>query len=292
MRLADEKKADAKEEIQDDADDDIEPLAAWKAKEQEWFRAQPKETKQWLVNLAKRSDADYQQKMQELAPLSQVQTKWSNYFAQMGLDGAQAFDALVTADYQLRAAQPEQRKQLFAHLAQSYGVDLSPPADGEEPLPLDPNVQALQQQVAQLTQQLQGNQQAAYQSRETEISSDIEAFKSAKGEDGSLAHPYFDEVEPDMARLAQFEIQSGRQPTVADLYATAVLINPEVKAKVESAERAAAEKKLKAEQAEKVKKAERANGSIAGRGTEAPEEQPKTAEEAARRAYEQLENAA
>ena len=60
----------------------------------------------------------------------------------------------------------------------------------------------------------------------------ISQFKSEMDIHGKPKHPYFDELESDMAQLAQVDIASGKAPDLSELYEKAMWSNSTVRSKL------------------------------------------------------------
>lgn len=141
---------------------------------------------------------------------------------------------------------------------------------------VDPEVQALKTEIAQLRQgfqethqQIVQRQQSEQNARAAEWQKQIDDFRNAPGADGkSPKHPYMKDVEGHMAALIRDKLAKD----LPDAYDQAVYANPIVRAKVladaKAAERLAA---AKAER-EHAAKAQRAGATITGSATrsEAP----------------------
>lgn len=130
---------------------------------------------------------------------------------------------------------------------------------------IDPQVQALQGELAQmkqaLAQQGQGLNQflgTIRQQQEAVRHAEIEAFRTAKGPDSKPIAPYYDQVEGDMAKL----LRAGLATNIKDAYERAVYANPDVRAKVLADQRASERRKAETEQREHAAKAEKAGVTL------------------------------
>lgn len=110
---------------------------------------------------------------------------------------------------------PEQKVQMFAKLAQDYGVDLGQ-FTGQQ---TDPRLMTLAQQVQQYQSRIDNIERTWQQKQEQELLSHINTFASDKE-----AHPHFEQVKDTMAQL----LESGMVPDLETAYAKAVRLNDEV----------------------------------------------------------------
>jgi hypothetical protein len=189
----------------------------------------------------------FQQATQVFAPL----------LTQQGHDPIQLTHQLLSAHATLSLGSAEDKLAAIQQIAQSYGVELNP-VDPENAPYVDPQVAALQKQLAAVQSKLSQNDQLQAQQRaqqETEIratlSAEIEKFAS------DPANPYFDEVANDIVAL----MNAGLAKDLKDAYEQAVYRNPVTRAKeierkasetAQAAQKAAAEKAAKARAATSV----------------------------------------
>lgn len=131
------------------------------------------------------------------------------------------------------------------------GVDLSQlvgqgQAQGEQPMQPHP----LEQEVRQLRDQLQSFAQQQQQGSQTQLRQEMDTFAA------DPAHPYFNDVRPDMAAL----IGAGRAKNLQEAYDMAVWARPDIRSSLIAAER----QKLADEDAAKAQQARNASVSISG----------------------------
>jgi hypothetical protein len=151
-----------------------------------------------------------------------------------------------------------------SYFAQQRGIDLEEIVFGAEPV--DPNVQALQQQVQNLQQQLGGmttqQQQAAHNSTVNEV---IE-FAKATDANGKPLRPYFEElgseVMPFITAVMQQNPQMSRTQVLQEAYDRASWGNPSVRAKMQAAADAARDAARIKEQQDTAKRARTAGSSV------------------------------
>jgi hypothetical protein len=134
--------------------------------------------------------------------------------------------------------------------AQQRGIDLSSLAGtpaGQPQVSADPDIAALQQEIAALKQNLGGFTQQQEQAQQAELNRQIEAFKA----DPKNAH--FETVRGHMAAL----MQGGQARDLQEAYDMAVHANPQTRALVTEEQRKADQAKREAEQARAVAEAKR-----------------------------------
>lgn len=140
---------------------------------------------------------------------------------------------LGNAHAQLVKGTPEQKLEMFAQLANDYGVNLGA-LTGQTGY--DPQFSQLAQELNQIKNQWSSFQSAQEQQEQVQLQNEIESFKNDK--------PYFDEVRETMAGL----LQSGMADDLQSAYDKAIRLNDDVFQRV-SAEQA---QKSEAAQREKV----------------------------------------
>jgi hypothetical protein len=166
--------------------------------------------------------------------------------------------------------------EIVANIIRSYGVDPGAVAAflrGEAPASTNGNGQAapaayvppeLLQEINALKQRVNQRDAADQSARENSTQSQIEAFANEKDDTGSLKHPYFSELERDMAAFAQMDISQGKVPSIPDLYDRAVYANRETRTKALAASTAESARKAAAERKAQSERAARAASSVAG----------------------------
>lgn len=134
---------------------------------------------------------------------------------------------------------------------QQRGIDLSQligqgAAPGEEPTQPHP----LEREVRQLRDQLQSFVQQQQQGSQGQLRQEMDTFAA------DPAHPYFNDVRPDMAAL----IGAGRAKNLQEAYDMSVWARPEIRSSLIAAER----QKLASEESAKAQQALNASVSISG----------------------------
>lgn len=147
----------------------------------------------------------------------------------MGLTPEKAVSALMQADYTLRTAPPQQKMQLFAQLAQSYGINLGAMGANPQAAPqnsVDPLVWQLQNELNNVRGEVMGWKQQQEMQQNQQLLSEINQF--------SLKADHFEEARPTMIQL----LQSGMAETLEDAYEKAIRLNPDLFDQVSKAQQA------------------------------------------------------
>jgi hypothetical protein len=222
-------------------------------------------------------EGDYTKKTQAISQyrkrqeaFDEIMAPFKSQFERAGMDDVGAVRQLLAAHDYLR----KDPANAINWLASQYGVDIG--AIGNDPALedefADPQVKALQQQVAQLTGFIQ-NQQTQQQSYEqASTQSFIDQFAAETDASGNPAHPHFETVRSVMGSL----ISSGNATDLKSAYEAAVYANPELRQ--EELKRVAARQsqaKVKTEAVQKAKKAQRSK--VRGSATPAAQALPANA---------------
>lgn len=231
----------------DAATEAIQPPQSMSAKDRESFHKLPPEQQKWVSERVKQMEADYTRKTMDLAEKSktfdgieQIMAPRRQALAMNGMDDKTAIGQLFAySDF------AERDPVGFArHLLEQRGIPLS--ALTEPGQQADPQLIAMQQQLASVTNHL--TSQEAQQRAQTEqaITAAVEEFAN------DAAFPYYAELEGEMvpivASLRQTNPSLTHRQSLEKAYRMAMAASDEVSAKVE------ADKQAKAE-AERIKKA-------------------------------------
>ena len=152
----------------------------------------------------------------------------------MGLTPEKAVSALMQADYTLRTAPPQQKMQLFAQLAQSYGINLGAMGANPQAAPqnsVDPLVWQLQNELNNVRGEVMGWKQQQEMQQSQQLLGEINQF--------SLKADHFEEARPTMIQL----LQSGMAETMEDAYEKAIRLNPDLFDQINKAQQAEASAK-------------------------------------------------
>ena len=211
----------------------------WSPEHRATFDKLPADGQRFLAERHRDMEAAYTRASQEIAPLREVVGQYNGYFQQIGRSPEQMFRGLMEYDRALRFGTPPQKATAIKELADGYGVELGGIAQGDPQDDTDPLQEAINERLNPFMQTMQSfagmqqQQQAAQQQALVQNTTDqIGQFAGAKDAEGNAAHPHFDEVVDDMARMAQSERSSGRQPDLQNLYETAIWANPTTRAKL------------------------------------------------------------
>jgi hypothetical protein len=146
-------------------------------------------------------------------------------------------DLLNTA-YILRQGTPQQKQQVVKSVCEQFGIDFNG-AVGEQEY-VDPTIQSLQQEIAQL-KQLANPDTLIKQLQETQERSNVQKEADAFARDP--ANKYFDKVRPFMAAF----LGEGVAKDYKEAYEMACNAHPEVRSILESERKAAEQEKRKTE---------------------------------------------
>jgi hypothetical protein len=137
---------------------------------------------------------------------------------QQGVDPVKAVQYFMAAHSKLSTLPLPERTAYFLNLGKTFGINLQP-GQGQEPVKLPPEVEALQKRLTGIESALTAQQQSALNAAQAKAGQEVETFASDK------AHPYFDEVADDIIVL----INAGHE--LKDAYDKAVWANPVTRAK-------------------------------------------------------------
>lgn len=275
--VPDEEIPEADEDTNEDGGEEVvslDPPPQWTLEDQERFRAQPVEVQQFLLDRDKelaRVQSEMGETRKQYSYLEEIMTPDRVSSLQMiGQTPQQYLSQLVAlSDY------AGKDKPGFARwFAGQHGLtvndifpDAQPVGDETEEITADPQVAALQErlvaterQLQQFTGQAQQQQASQQTAQEAEAARLIDDFRTKTDERGQPLHPYFAEVEGQVATF----LQAGQAETLEAAYDMAVHANPATRAKLEAAQRAAADREAERERRAKAKEARKAGSSITG----------------------------
>lgn len=251
----------------------LEAPSNWSQQDRDSFTALANEKRQhaeWLLNRHKAMESSYGKRMQQFTP---IQRQWQQMqellaphrqsYSMSGMDDMQFMRSLLSAHRMLQ----ENPAGAMQWLAQRYGIDLG--ALTQEQQQVDPQVRALQQQIAQLSARLEQGQASASDAQVQSLSDQVGQWSQATDETGQPRFPYFDDVADQMVDLinaAKMRGQHVGMSQLQDIYDQAVWANPHTRAKARLVEQQAAEKKAAAERQRKADEARRAGFDVRGQG--------------------------
>ncbi|MBT8448385.1 MAG: hypothetical protein KJO69_01760 [Gammaproteobacteria bacterium] len=219
----------------------------------------------------RKEDADLGMKLRDaLAPYETILKK-------QNIDPVTASQRMMSAHMRLATAPLEERKQLFAQLAKSYGITDEPVDEETQNLMKNPFVQNLINKVNRLEQNVSASQYESQQERETRINEEVKVFASE--------HPYFDDLSDDIAKLIRADYSLEDAYNMAFKNSQYFEKNLEKEREKELAEK----EKAKKQEAEKAKKAKSVN--VRGRDTKKAPTAPKgTMEDTMREVMREIKN--
>lgn len=213
--------------------------SSWKKDyEEHWGKLDPT-----LQDYIQQREADYakgvstyKNQWDMAAPIVEAIKPFESSLRENNLSPAQWISNLGNAHAKLVYGSPEQKLEMFAQLANEYGVNLGA-LTGQTGY--DPQFSQLAQELNQIKNQWSSFQSSQEQQEQIQLQNEITSFSTDK--------PYFDEVRETMAGL----LQSGMADDLQSAYDKAIRLNDDVFQRV-SAEQA---QKSEAAQREKVAQA-------------------------------------
>lgn len=147
----------------------------------------------------------YKAELDHAKPLLEAIQPFAPVLQQNGIQPAQWISNLGRAHHTLAMGSPQQKIQMFAKLAQDYGVPLSAlTADGQVQVPQEmQQLNPVFERIQQLEGRLHGYLTAQEQREQKQIQSEIQRFSEGK--------PHFEDVRPTMARLLEAGIVTDLQ---------------------------------------------------------------------------------
>jgi hypothetical protein len=210
--------------------------SSWKKDyEEHWGKLDPT-----LQDYIQQREADYakgvstyKNQWDMAAPIVEAIRPFEPLLKEYGVAPQQWVSQLGNAHARLVKGSPEQKLEMFAQLANDYGVNLGA-LTGQTGY--DPQFSQLAQELNQIKNQWSSFQSAQEQQEQVQLQNEIESFSNDK--------PYFEEVRETMAGL----LQSGMADDLQSAYDKAIRLNDDVFQRV-NAEHA---QKSEAAQREKV----------------------------------------
>lgn len=235
----------------------FQPPASMSPVEAQHFASLPAEMQQYVARTMERVETDAV-RYREYDALEQLIGPRRNPWAMQGMQPAQAVNQLFALS-DFAGQNPPEFIQWFAG---QHGIDLEALSQGVPEI--DPHIQALQNQVGQLTTQLQGMTQGQQQHAHNQVVHEITAFGAEVGSDGKLLRPYFDELGRDVLPFIQaIKAENPNMPNRDVLnaaYDRACWGSPTVRTKMQSA----ADAERLAGQRETAMRAQAAGSSVVG----------------------------
>ena len=172
----------------------------------------------------------YKSQWDQAQPIMSTIEKFAPVLQQNGLDAATWINSLGTAHQTLVYGNPDQKLQMFAQLANDYGVDLNGLTGGQG---VSPQFSMIAQELSQIKNQWQQFQSQQEQQEQTQLKGEIESFSKDK--------PYFDDVRETMAGLLQNNMASDLNTA----YDKAIRLHDDIWQKVQSEQVKSSQTELK-----------------------------------------------
>ena len=231
------------------------PPASWKKDYHEDWKAAPARVQEYAWQRENEMKAGVEpliSKAQFADQMQEVLSPYMNTIQGLGIDAPGAVKALMEADHALRFSNPQEKRQYFARLAQSYGVNLSDMGDQPQLAPTDSTIYALQNELNNVRGEVQGWKQAQEQQQNQALLGEINNF-SQKAE-------HFEEARPAMIQL----LQGGMAANLDEAYEKAIRLNPELFDAVQSGRQAESDATKRAAANTAAKRARAAAVSVKG----------------------------
>lgn len=184
--------------------------------------------------------------------LKEVVTPYMAIIQAEGGTPATAVKDLLNTAYILRTETPERKGELIMLLAKQFNAKL--PVESSSTPPLDPNIQALQQEIASMRAERQNERISAQQEEISQLRQQIEVFSA------DPANEHFDTVKPHMAAL----MQNNQAKDLQDAYDQAIWAHPEIRPLLLERQQQELAAKRAEENRTRVESARRAGSSLAG----------------------------
>lgn len=155
----------------------------------------------------------------------------------------------------------------ISYFANQSGIDLEDLVFGEDENPIDPNLAALHNQIAELQQQIAGTSQYQQQQQHNQVVDQVLAFLDEKNESGELLRPYASDIGNDYLAFIQIERErnpgAGMRDILQKAYDRACWANESVREKMQAASETAAKAAQLRQATERANKARTAGVSPA-----------------------------
>jgi len=254
----------------------------WAHEDREAFRQwQPDVRKSFMdkyTSFTKSAEEKYAEQVkaaQEFTPYREVISARQQMFQQRGIKPEQWFNNLAQLD-DFATRDPKgfakwyiqntglDPRELFGLQQQAQAAqDASGGYVDPEINQLRTTIQQLQQQIGQTQQGFQSYQQQLAAQQEQRRAQEIDQFRTAKGPDGKLSHPYFDEVQGVAINL----LRAGVASDLNSAYEQAVYAHAPTRAKVLADQQAQQIRKAEDDKRKHSEKAQKAAVSVSTSGT-------------------------
>ena len=160
----------------------------------------------------------------------------------LGMEPEAAVEALMRADYTLRNAPADQKRNYLAQLANEYGINLGDVDPYLQPGPVDPVVYQLQNELNNIRGEVVGWKQQQEQAQNQALQAEINDFAQTAD--------HFEEVRPTMISL----LQGGVATTLEEAYEKAIRLDDNLFSEIQQSQQA----KLEIERRESANRAAKA----------------------------------
>lgn len=251
---AKESPVQAQEQPQKDLPPKVTPPNSWTAAAKaKWEKLEP-DVQQEILKREKEVETGFTRLDEDRAAGKAFKDVVAPYVAMINAEGGTpvtAIKELLNTAYLLRTASPQAKGQLILQLARQFGADLSVSQSQQK---IDPQLQAIQQKLANLEQQHQSELTQREQQEQATVQGQIAAFAS------DPKHIHFETVKPHMAAL----LQNGLAKDMEDAYEQAVYARPDIRSTLLQSQTADTEAKRVADAKAKADAARKASGSVQG----------------------------
>lgn len=203
----------------------------WTPEQRAAFQALPPEAQKVALDVVQGRDkfygeklAEYDHSLRAISPLVNAVQPHLGRIQNITRDPSEYVAHVLNMDYKLQFAPYAEKVQLLSELAQKVGVPIAvqPP----DPFSTDPTqvggeaypvIHDLQNQIRQLTSQVQSFQQRNESALQQQTQSEVLRFSSQTNADGSPKYPLFEQVKRSMGEL----LDAGKANTMEEAYAIA-----------------------------------------------------------------------
>lgn len=178
----------------------------WSPEDRAVITKAPPEVQAWLVNRERMIEGLVTRKTQELAdlkrPYEAMQSQLAPFAANAkaaGYDLTSAAVGLLSTEHELRTGSQERKQQIVGKIISDYGIDISGmAAQAADTKPfVDPTIQPLQQELAELKQWRQAQEAERAQqvdraaaAEQARAEQHVLAFRDERGAEGQLLRPH------------------------------------------------------------------------------------------------------
>lgn len=248
-------------EVHHDAGDPslVNPPSTWNAENKARWNELPDWARQQVLKREQDSIKGYQNLKDSADFGQQIQQTIQPYMPTIrskGIEPSQAVETMLNAYYTLETAPPPQKAQALLQTAQQYGClnEVNALLSGQNRQNL---VRYTPDQIQQIVDQRLAQERAeqerkAQQEQESKIEQEVAGFVNATNEDGSLKHPYYENVWGEMVGIIQSAKSNGNNLSLEEAYERAVWANPETRPLMEQQAQRQQEAKARASRAKKA----------------------------------------